>query len=114
MKPTIRILAASVLLLLLAANMTSCSPENAEEVAMVPISPLDARINSFEKTTNEYVRLSRKHTTGDVSITVLLIQARKSLQEEKATLQQAAPQMTPQQSEKVAAISAKADPYLPK
>ncbi|MDQ3200501.1 MAG: hypothetical protein M3Q46_15175 [Verrucomicrobiota bacterium] len=115
MPPSIRILALILQAVLLATNLTSCGEAGtSEDTVAAPLSPLEIQINSYEKTANEYIRLSKKHGTGDVSITVLLIQARKSFQDEGAELQKAVPQMTPQQAQRVAEITAETAPYLPK
>lgn len=84
----------------------------ATDAAPTPISEVDALINQYEKTSGECIRMAKKHTTGDVSVTVLLIVARKTFQDEGVKLQQSAGKMSPQQSQRVAAIATKAAPCL--
>ena len=112
MKPTI--LVPLVLAVLLALELGSCGPSgtNVTAAPATPVSETDAMINDYEKAANEYRRLAKKHTAGDVSITVLLIQARENLQDQSAKVQQAARKLTPQQAQRVVTISAATAPYL--
>ena len=106
--------ASFILILLFAVGFGACGPGGTNDPAATstPVSEVDMRINDYEKAANEYLRLSKKHTTGDVSITVLLIQARKNLQDKSAKVQEFSAKMTPPQNQRVAAISAKAAPNL--
>ncbi len=111
MKPAI--LAPLILFLAIAIELSGCGVGGStENAAPAPVSELDATINDYEKVSNECLRLSKKLTTGDVSITVLLIVARKNFQDIGAKLQQSAEKMSPPQARRVAAISAKTAPCL--
>lgn len=81
-------------------------------VAPTPRNEIDVLIDQYEKASGECLRMAKKHTTGDVSVTVLLIVARKTLQTEGVKLQQSAGKMTPEQTQRVAAIAAKTAPCL--
>ncbi len=112
MKPTI--LAPLTLFIIIAFQLGGCGASGTTEpvAAPTPISELDAIINDYDKAASECLRMSKKHTTGDVSVTVLLIVARKTFQDDGAKLQQSAAKMSPEQSQRVAAIAAKAAPCL--
>ena len=102
-----------ILLLVAALGLSGCGAGGStENAASTPFNEIDVVINDYEKLSNECLRLSKKHTTGDVSITVLLIVARKNFQDTAAKLQQAAGKMSPLQAKRVAAISAKTAPCL--
>lgn len=112
MKPTI--FASLTLVLAVTLQLSGCGAGGKDETAAAPtpVSELDAMINDYEKASNECLRLARKHATGDVSITVLLIVARKAIEDDKAKLQQAAGKMSPPQTQRMAAITGKAAPCL--
>ena len=104
--PTIALTAVCFLL----PTFSGCN-HNSESTAAPP-SPLDTKINNYEKTANEYVRVAKKLKDGDVSITVKYIQLEERTKNESARLHQEEPRMTPQQAQRLADISAKTAPYL--
>ncbi|CAN5491734.1 hypothetical protein BH18VER2_BH18VER2_13310 [soil metagenome] len=111
MKPII--LASLIPLLAVVLSLSGCgAADSRENAASTPVNEVDAMINDYEKLSHECLRLSKKHSTGDVSVTVLLIVARKDFQDTGARLQQANGKMSPLQAERVAAIAAKTAPYL--
>ncbi len=116
MKKTLCIPASLVLVLLLAFGLGSCGQESttgsAAKEKVAPPNEFDALINDYEKVANEYVRVSKKHQSGDVSITVRVIELRNRTRELAAKVQQTSGKMTPQQAQRVAAISSKTAPYL--
>jgi hypothetical protein len=103
----------SILALTLALGMllSSCGEDNSNANATPP-GPIDVKINNYEKTANEYVRVAKKLKQGDVSITVKYIQLGDQAKKESAQLQQQAPEMTPQQVQRVASIKSKTQPYM--
>ena len=109
----LNVFVAATVAVLFAITLGGCDSGNDAAASSAPPNEVDAQINTYEKAANEYVRLAKKHTSGDVSVTVLLIDARHSLKDESAKVQQTAAKMTPQQTQRVAAISAKTGPYLP-
>jgi hypothetical protein len=109
-KPTI--LVSLTLVLAVALQLSGCGAGGKDETAPAPVSEIDVMINDYEKASNECLRLARKHTNGDVSITLLLIVARKAFQDDKAKLQHAAGKLSPPQTQRVAAITEKALPCL--
>ncbi len=112
MKSTI--LASLTLAIFLAIGLSGCGASGKDDAAAIttPRNEVDVLIDDYEKSSNDCLRLFRKHNTGDVSITVLLIVARKTSEQEAAKLGQAAPKMTPSQAQRVAAIAAKTAPCL--
>lgn len=61
---------------------------------------------------NEFVRVAKKHKTGDVSITVKLITDEQIIRQEVARLQQESARMTPVQAQRLARISDRTALYL--
>ncbi len=123
MKQSTTLIPTSVaLLLLFAAGLSSCSPQRAAEAeaaakarsSAAPVSELDGAINAYEKTANEFVRVAKKIKGGDVSLTIRYMDLTKSTREAAAKLQQEAGKMSPAQAQRVAAITARAAPYLSK
>ncbi|MBA3650184.1 MAG: hypothetical protein H0W66_01565 [Chthoniobacterales bacterium] len=112
MKPTI--FASHLFAIVLAFQLSGCGASNTADtaVASTPRNEVDVMIDEYEKASNECLRMSKRHTTGDVSVTVLLIVARKTAQQEQAKLQQAAARMSAAQAQRVAAITAKSAPCL--
>ncbi|MEO7723732.1 MAG: hypothetical protein ABIU29_03455 [Chthoniobacterales bacterium] len=112
MKPTI--LAPLTLFIGIAFHLSGCGASGTTDTAAAPtpISELDAMINEYENASSDCLRMAKKHTTGDVSVTVLLIVARKTFQDDGVKLQQSAAKMSPEQSQRVAAIKAKTAPCL--
>ncbi|MEO7723337.1 MAG: hypothetical protein ABIU29_01410 [Chthoniobacterales bacterium] len=112
MKPTI--VAPLLFAILFAFQLSGCGESSTTEtvVASAPRNEADGIIDEYEKASNECLRMSKRHTTGDVSVTVLLIVARKTAQQEQAKLHQAAARMSPAQAQRVAAITAKSAPCL--
>ena len=104
--PTIAFAAVFFLL----ATFAGCNQKS--ESTAAPPSPLDSKINNYEKTANEYVRVAKKLKDGDVSITVKYIQLEERTKDQSAQLRQEEPRMTPQQAQRLAEISAKTAPYL--
>jgi hypothetical protein len=104
------LVAAALVFLVQAVMLTGCDQEQPAQVA--PPSPIDQKIDTYEKATNEYVRLAKKLQAGDVSIAVKYMDAEAEAKKQSAELQQEKPKMTPQQVERVASISARAAPYL--
>lgn len=111
MKPNI--LAALTLVIFIATQLSGCGASGTTDTATAPTpaNEVDVMIDEYEKTSNDCLRLANKHTTGDVSITVLLIVARKTFQDEGAKLL-AGGKMTPLQAQRVAAIAARTAPCL--
>lgn len=107
------ILAPITLFLAVVIGFSGCGAGGStENAAATPVNEINVAINDYEKLSSDCLRLSKKHTTGDVSITVLLIDARKNFQDTGAKLQQSAGKMSPPQAQRVAAISAKTAPCL--
>lgn len=90
-------------------GLSGCGEDNTNAT---PPGPIDIKINKFEKTATEYVRVAKKLKQGDVSITVKYIELGDQTKKESAQLQQEAPQMTPQQAQRVASIKARTEPYM--
>ncbi len=114
MKQTLRILASLALATLSAFDLSGCGQGSpiATVAAPAPVSEVDARINEHEKVANEYVRVAKKMKAGDVSLTVRYLDLGRRTREGAAKLQQEPAKMTPEQTQRVAAISAKTAPYL--
>lgn len=112
MKPTI--FASLLFAIVLAFQLSGCGASNTVDtaVASTPRNEVDVLIDEYEKASNECLRISKRHSTGDVSVTVLLIGARETAEQEQAKVQQAAAKMSPAQAQRVAAISAKTAPCL--
>jgi len=83
-----------------------------EAADLAPPNEVDGMINDYEKVTNEYIRVAKKHKEGDVSITIRVIELGKRTRESAAKLQQASAKMTPPQVQRVTQISSRAAPYL--
>ena len=77
-----------------------------------PTNEVDLMINDYEKVTNQYVRVARKLKGGDMSVTVPYIGLGKEIRTSADKLQQIAAEMTPEQAQRVASISARAAPHL--
>lgn len=116
MKKTFRLPASLALIFLLALGLGSCSQEAGTETAAAenaaPPNEYDALINEYEKVANEYVRVARKHKDGDLSVTVRVIELGDHTRELAAKVQRDAGKLTPQQTQRVAAISSKTAPYM--
>lgn len=69
-------------------------------------------INDYEKSTNDYLRVSRKLQGGDVSVTVKYIDLGKELRDWPANHQPTWTKMTPQQAQRASSLSAKAAQLL--
>lgn len=112
MKSTI--LASLTLAAVIAFQLSGCGGDKTTETAAAPTprNEVDVMIDQYEKASGDCLRMAKKHTTGDVSVTVLLIVARKTFQTEGVKLQQSAGKMSPEQSQRVAAIAAKTAPCL--
>lgn len=112
MKPTI--LASLAFAIFIALQLSGCGGSKPAETAAAPtpVSEIDALINGYEKASGDCLRMSKKHTTGDVSVTVLLIVARKEFQDDGAKLQQMAARLSPAQAQRVASIANKTAPCL--
>ncbi len=112
MKSTI--LASLTFAAVVAFHLSGCGGDKTTATATpsAPRNEIDVTIDQYEKASGECLRMAKKHTTGDVSVTVLLIVARKEFQNEGIKLQKSAGQMTPAQSQRVAAIAAKTAPCL--
>jgi hypothetical protein len=114
-KQTLRIQASLAFAILTAVWLSSCGKgSSADEAVAAPTNEVDIMINEYDKVTNQYVRMARKFKGGDVSVTVPYIELGKETRKSSAKLQEIAPKMTPQQTQRVASISAKATPYLQK
>ena len=115
-KQTFRIQASLAFVILFAVWLSSCSKESTAEAITAgtpaPVNEVDVMINDYEKVTNQYVRAARKLKGGDMSVTVPYIELGKETRQSAAKLQQISVKMTPQQTQRVASISAKAAPYL--
>lgn len=109
MNQILRIPAALTLFVLYAVGLGGCGQE---DNTATPISEVDRMINDYEKMANEFVRVAKKHKTGDVSITVKLITDEQIIRREVARLQQESARMTPVQAQRLASISAKTAPFL--
>ena len=100
------------------AALISCGPQTptAQQpgAAPSPVSPLDASINDYEKTVTAFVHAAKKLRAGDVSVTMPFIDLGDQIRKEAAKLQTQAAAMTPAQAQRVAAISAKAAPFVQK
>jgi hypothetical protein len=69
-------------------------------------------INEYEALTDKYASLARRLKGGDMGVTIPYIQMGDSLKEWPAKLQKISGKMTPQQTKRVADITAKVAPYL--
>jgi len=114
-KQPFRILAPFALAILFAVVLGGCgkeSPDAATTGTPAPVNEVDIRINAYEKLTNEYVSAAKRFKGGDLSATVPYLDLGKSTREESAKLQQISGKMSPQQTQRLAGISAKVAPYL--
>ncbi len=114
MKQTFRILAPLALLTALDLGLTSCGPDKSvtTNAVNVPQNEVDVMLNDYEKSSTEYIRMSRKLKGGDLSVTILYMEAKKDVQTWPAKLQAAAGKMSPQQKQRAAEITAKTAPHL--
>ena len=114
MKQTFRILAPLALVIVLAVGLSSCGQESNTTPAAppAPVSEVDAMINEYEALTNQYASLAKRLKGGDMGVTIPYIQMGDSLKEWPAKFQQISGKMTPQQAQRVAAITAKVAPNL--
>lgn len=103
-----------VLALLLVAACSGCSKgtANQERTPAVPVNEVDGMLNEYEKVSTEYVRVAKELKKGDVSITVRYIDLGQRTREGSTRLQQRSASMSPEQAQRLAAISAKTAPYL--
>lgn len=109
-KHTFRILALLTLPVLFAIELSGCGDGNssaAGTAAATPVSEVDALINDYEKTGSNYVRLGKKMKGGDVSVTILFMEAEKELKEQETKLQTLSPKLSSGQAKRVAAVKAK-------
>lgn len=118
-KQTSRILGALALAILPAAVLCSCGKERTIETATAtaaptPVNEVDAMINDYEKATNEYLKVSKKLSGGDVSVTVKYIDLGKELREWPTKHGPMWAKMTPQQAQRAAGISARTASLLQK
>ena len=104
-------LSVMALAVALAMGLSSCGEDHSNTNAPPP-NPIEVKINNYEKTANEYVRVAKKLKQGDVSITVKYIELAAQAKKESAQLQQQTPEMTPQQIQRVATIKSKTEPYM--
>jgi len=101
-----------VLLIAVAFELNGCGGGAADQPAPTPVSELDALINQYDKLSGECLRLSKKHSNGDLSVTVRLIGAQEGFQDTAAKLKQASGKLTPSQKQRVAEIAAEGAPCL--
>ncbi|MEO7166726.1 MAG: hypothetical protein ABI016_06780 [Chthoniobacterales bacterium] len=117
-KRTFRILAPLVLLAAFDFGLTSCGPDSTGATGSTasgpaaPMNEVDVLLNDYDKSSTEYIRMSRKLKGGDLSVTVLYLEAKKDVQSWPAKLQAAAGTMSPGQAQRAAEITAKTAPHL--
>lgn len=111
-KEKLKILVSLGLVILETAIVSGCNRANMGNGVPTPPNPIDQKIDNYEKVTTEYVRVAKKLKSGDVSITVKYIELEAQAKQESVQLQQEAPNMTPQQAQRLADIAAKTAPYL--
>ena len=78
---------------------------------LAPPNEVDGMINDYEKVTNEYIRVAKKHQQGNISITIRVTELGKRTRESAAKLQQESAKMTPPQVQRIPQISSRAAPY---
>jgi hypothetical protein len=104
---------------LLLGALVGCDKGSANDPATTtaassPMNEIDVMINAYEKAANVYAKTARKLRAGDVSLTVRYMDQGKAIQELQAKLRETGPKMTPPQTQRVAAISARVGNDLPK
>lgn len=105
------------LLALLTMGMAGCGQSSAPQEEIVtqqtgPVDAIDVQLNDYEKLAKEYGRVARKHSNGDVSVTMLYIDLRRQTEASTAKLKQESAQMKVGQARRFAKISATVAPYL--
>lgn len=101
MKQKSRILASLALAFLFAVELSSCQKAGTTETISPttavpsPQNEVDVMINDYEKSTNEYIKVSKKLKGGDVSVTVKYIDLGKELREWPAKHRQMWAKVTP-------------------
>ncbi len=114
---TFRLPASIILICLLALGFSGCGQESASEEASVteptgPLDEMDVKLNEYQKLVKEYSRIARKHTAGDISVTLLYIDLRRQTETSTANLQAQMGQMKPIQVRRFSKISTSVAPYL--
>lgn len=112
MNQRLRIPVSLALIVLFAIGLGSCSQKNATNVSTAPPNEIDRALDDYEKDANELVRVVRKLQSGDLRVTVLVINMRQQIKASATKVQRQSSKMTPAQAQRAAAIAAKAAPYL--
>ena len=102
------------LLLALAGCGDDAPGTTSKKAPHVHLNEIDFMINDYEKAATDFAKTAKKFKAGDVSLTMRYIDEGRGVLGWQAKLQQAAARMTPAQTERVTAISAKINPDLPK
>ncbi|MBA3963239.1 MAG: hypothetical protein H0X40_15250 [Chthoniobacterales bacterium] len=102
------------LLLVLGGCGEDAPDTTAKKDPHVHLNEIDFMINDYEKAATHFVKTVKKFKAGDVSLTMRYIDEGKGVQDWQAKLQQAGARMTPEETQRAAAISAKVTPDLPK
>lgn len=101
----------------LGLGLGSCSDgdsngASAQSGTPAPLTETDLAINEYDKTVTEFVRVARRFKGGDLSVTVRYLELSTTTKEQAAKLQQDPAKLNPQQTARVAEISARAAPFL--
>ncbi len=102
------------LLLVLGGCGEDAPDATAKKAPHVHLNEIDFMINDYEKAATDFAKTVKKFKAGDVSLTMRYIDDGRAIQDRQAKLREAAARMTPAQTQRAAAISAKVTPDLPK
>jgi hypothetical protein len=105
---------AFALALLCLGPLGGCGESKNDASANAPATPVDQMLNDYEKVSNSFIKVAREKAEGDVSVTLRFIDLSDELRDWPKKHQQLWAQMTPQQAQRAAAITAKAAPLLRK
>jgi hypothetical protein len=113
---TFRILASIAFALLLAGSLGSCGQGNngGAQAAATPVNEVDAMLDGYEKAGLQCRKMAKKLHEGDVSVTILFLNAGDDFRQYPAKHAQLWAKMTPAQAQRAAQIAAKTAPDLPK
>ncbi|HEX3818579.1 MAG TPA: hypothetical protein VHW03_09855, partial [Chthoniobacterales bacterium] len=102
--------------LLLAGSLGSCGQGNngGAQAAATPVNEVDAMLDGYEKAGLQCRKMAKKLHEGDVSVTILFLNAGDDFRQYPAKHAQLWAKMTPAQAQRAAQIAAKTAPDLPK
>ncbi len=113
MKRTVPFLALLALPIFFSLELIGCGEgeKAGPAVNAAPANEYDVLLNDYEKAANQYMRLGRKLKGGDVSVTVIYMEAEKAMKADEAKLEAASARLTPAQKQRLAEVKTKVAAY---